>query len=400
MNGGRRCYVVMVDPPRYVLSGDDQTENLKIVRQKLLGVRGQSEAEATGMERLLLIDEVAIIDIPDLYAFRPTPGPPPETLGGSDREVCFLPCSKIRGQVGSVQAQHVQQGMVPCFTEADVFDSQKSMFARCISERWRVLLLLNVPWDSLSGLPPTPDFADRWRLRFDNLVRTQVFAETQEMSCAALYYPWVRYQDRVGAPIREMPPSSFVAGVIARRDLERGPHVSPANEVVRGVIQLTWPIDEDVQANLYPSGPDDFEQMPSVNVLRSFAGFGIQVWGARTLSTDKYLRFLSVRRCLSAIQRRIKFALDALVFEPNSAVLWMQITQIVFSTLQTLYESGALRGERIEQAFYVRCDSTTNGPDDIQSGRVLCEVGVAIVAPAEFIVFRLGRREGVVEVVE
>jgi phage tail sheath protein FI len=41
-----------------------------------------------------------------------------------------------------------------------------------------------------------------------------------------------------------------------------------------------------------------------------------------------------------------------------------------------------------------------NTPDTIAEGQVICEVGVAVAAPAEFIVFRLGRKEGVVQVVE
>ena len=96
----------------------------------------------------------------------------------------------------------------------------------------------------------------------------------------------------------------------------------------------------------------------------------------------------------------MKFSLDALVFEPNTPILWIQITQIVFNRLLSIFEEGGLRGESPEQAFYVRCDTGTNPTDQLEAGRVLCEVGVAIAAPAEFIVFRLGRREGVVEVVE
>ena len=154
---------------------------------------------------------------------------------------------------------------------------------------------------------------------------------------------------------------------------------------------------------LYPKSPLEIDSAssasgPSINVLRAFPGFGIQMWSN---TVDRQIPAIHLGSTLSrTIQRHIKFSLDALVFEPNTPILWLQITQIVFSELQSVFEAGALRGERIEQAFYVRCDQTTNSSDDVQSGRVLCEVGVAIAAPAEFIVFRLGRREGVVEVVE
>jgi phage tail sheath protein FI len=124
------------------------------------------------------------------------------------------------------------------------------------------------------------------------------------------------------------------------------------------------------------------------------------MWGARTLSTDMYLRYLAVRRTLTAIELRMKAALDLLVFEPNHPALWLQITQTAFGVLLPLFESGALRGERPEEAFFVRCDDRVNPPEGIERGELLVEVGVAVAAPAEFIIFRVGRREGVIEVLE
>src|SRR6185295_1705180 len=113
-----------------------------------------------------------------------------------------------------------------------------------------------------------------------------------------------------------------------------------------------------------------------------------------------HLRFLSARRTLTAIELRMKAALDLLVFEPNQPALWLQITQTAFGVLLPLFESGALRGERPEEAFFIRCDGRNNPPEAIERGELTIEVGVAIAAPAEFIVFRVGRREGVIEVLE
>jgi phage tail sheath protein FI len=112
------------------------------------------------------------------------------------------------------------------------------------------------------------------------------------------------------------------------------------------------------------------------------------------------MRYLSVRRCLSAIERRALAALRPLVFESNTPTLWFQITQAILGILVPIFDAGALRGDTYEQAFFVRCDDSNNPPDTISTGQVLCEVGVAIAAPAEFIVFRVGRREAVVEVLE
>jgi phage tail sheath protein FI len=169
---------------------------------------------------------------------------------------------------------------------------------------------------------------------------------------------------------------------------------------LKQVVALSASFDDVAHGALYSPEPDANGPVPSLNVLRSFPGFGIQVWGARTLSTERHLRFLSVRRTLTAIELRMKAALDMLVFEPNTPHLWIQITQIAFGVLFPIFESGALRGERPEEAFYIRCDESINPPESSALGQLFIEVGVAIVAPMEFIVFRLGRREGVVEVVE
>jgi phage tail sheath protein FI len=118
------------------------------------------------------------------------------------------------------------------------------------------------------------------------------------------------------------------------------------------------------------------------------------------LSSDCWLRYVAVRRCLSLIERRAVVALQPVVFEPNTPMLWLQVSQLMLDILLPLFESGALRGKRPDEAFTVRCDASVNTPELVEQGMLVCEVGVAIVAPAELIVFRLGRREGVVEVME
>jgi len=208
-------------------------------------------------------------------------------------------------------------------------------------------------------------------------------------------------QETVDAPVVAMPPSAYAAGILARRDLSRGPQVSPAAETLREVVGLTQSFGDQVHGDLYDPDVDAAGfAVPSVNVLRAFPGYGIQLWGARTLSTETWLRFLSVRRTLTAIELRMRAALELLVFEPNRPALWLQVTQAAFAVLLPIFESGALRGSRPEEAFYVRCDARVNPPESIALGELIVEVGVAVAAPAEFLVFRVGRREGVIEVLE
>ncbi len=403
-NGGRRCYIATVSRPLFT-----DTSGLERSRAEMVGVAGSSELEATGLERLLLIDEVSLIDVPDLYARRLDAPIQVVNLPGRVRESCFVPCETLLGPVGPVPFAGEGEAGDPLYPSNDkpaldpTYLTQKQMIARCLDERWRVMLILSVPLmpDGARFSPPSDVFAATWRDRFDQLVKSGGFADDPEMSVAALYWPWVLSQEKVGADVVPVPPGPFVVGVMARRDLARGPQVAPANETVKGVVGLTWPIDDATHGGLYQPAPDvNGLDVPAVNVLRAFPGYGVQVWGARTLSTDTWMRFVSVRRCLSSIERRMKVALDTIAFEPNTPMLWLQVTQLGLSVLLPVFESGALRGDQPEQAFYIRCDSTVNPPENVQVGQLLCEVGVAIAAPAEFLVFRIGRREGVVEVTE
>jgi hypothetical protein len=408
-NGGRRCWIATVRRPNLI----DRVE-LEKARLEMIGVPGASEKDATGLERLLLRPDVTIFDAPDLYARRIDVRVRSIDLPPSELDACFRRCPLEAG--GTITAAGAEEAWAPVFDSDPlytgspplnpVFDTQKRMLARIIPDRWRALLLLSVPMrpDMGSGryVAPTDVDARDWMAQFDRIVKLEGFVQdTTEMSCAAMYWPWVLHQAVLDGPVTPLPPSAYAAGVIARRDATRGPQISPANETVRDAVAVSFPFGDTINGRLYSPPPDaGGRPVPSVNVFRPFPGYGIQLWGARTLSTENWLRFLAVRRTLTAIELRMKAALDLIVFEPNTASLWLQITQIAFGVLIPLFESGALRGDRPEEAFYVRCDASVNPPEAVARGELLIEVGVAVAAPMEFIVFRLGRREGVVEVLE
>ena len=213
-------------------------------------------------------------------------------------------------------------------------------------------------------------------------------------SCGAFYHPWALTQEKLGAPIVELPPTALAAGIIARRDLARGPHIAPANERLIGVVGLSPPVDDDDQRG---DLRDAAQHQSAARASRDWACR----CGARARSRP--IAGCATCRCGAASRRSSGArcaALRPLVFEPNTPTLWFQITQAVLGVLVPIFNAGALRGDTAEQAFYVRCDDTNNPPETIAAGQVLCEVGVAIAAPAEFIVFRVGRREAVVEVLE
>ncbi len=199
---------------------------------------------------------------------------------------------------------------------------------------------------------------------------------------AALYYPWIKTFDPGSGQSRLIPPSGHIAGIWARNDSERGVHKAPANEVVRGAVDLEIQITRGEQDLLNPIG---------VNCIRAFPGRGIRVWGARTLSSDPAWRYLNIRRYFNYLEESILIGTQWVVFEPNDHALWARIRRNISAFLVNEWRSGALFGQRPEEAYYVKCDEETNPPESVDVGRVVCEIGIAPVKPAEFVIFRLAQ---------
>ncbi|HKS44903.1 MAG TPA: phage tail sheath subtilisin-like domain-containing protein [Amycolatopsis sp.] len=202
---------------------------------------------------------------------------------------------------------------------------------------------------------------------------------------AALYYPWIKVFDPGSGINKFVPPSGHMAGVWARTDSTRGVHKAPGNEVVQGAVSLATQVTKAEQDLLNPIG---------VNCIRSFSGRGIRVWGARTLSSDPAWRYLNVRRLFNYFEESILNGTQWVVFEPNDEALWARIRRTISSFLVTEWRKGALFGLTPDEAFYVKCDRETNPAESIDLGQVLCEVGIAPVKPAEFVVFRLAQIQG------
>jgi uncharacterized protein len=199
---------------------------------------------------------------------------------------------------------------------------------------------------------------------------------------ATLYYPWVRVFDPAAGRNTTVPPSGHIAGVWARSDAERGVHKAPANEVIRGAVDLEVRLSKGEQDLLNPIG---------VNCVRAFPGRGIRIWGARTLSSDPAWRYLNVRRLFNYLEESILLGTQWVVFEPNDDRLWSSIRRNVTAFLTEEWRRGALFGRTAEEAFYVKCDRDNNPQTSIDQGRVVCEIGVSPVKPAEFVVFRLAQ---------
>ncbi|MGH3815048.1 MAG: phage tail sheath family protein [Pseudonocardiaceae bacterium] len=202
---------------------------------------------------------------------------------------------------------------------------------------------------------------------------------------ASLYYPWISVFDPVSSKNQFVPPSGHVAGIWARNDDTRGVHKAPANEVVRGAIELQTQLTKAEHDLLNPVG---------INCIRAFSGRGIRIWGARTISSDPAWRYLNVRRLFNYLEESILDGTQWVVFEPNDDALWARIRRTISAFLINEWRKGALFGLTPDEAFYVKCDRETNPAEGIDIGQVVCEVGVAPVKPAEFVIFRLSQFSG------
>lgn len=198
----------------------------------------------------------------------------------------------------------------------------------------------------------------------------------------ALYFPWVKISDPLTGRSRLIPPSGHIAGIYARSDDQRGVHKAPANEVVAGVIDVATNVTKGEQDLLNPAG---------INCIRKFPGRGVRVWGARTLTSDPSWRYINVRRLFNYVEESVERSTQWIVFEPNDQVLWAKVRRDITAFLRTVWLSGALFGATPEQAFYVKCDESTNLPELRDLGQMVCEIGMAPVKPAEFVIFRFSQ---------
>ena len=247
---------------------------------------------------------------------------------------------------------------VPGVTDSDV---QLALVAHCENTKSR-FAVLDIPLDKKK----VGDVLDH-RNMFDT-------------SYAALYHPWLEVFDPLARKSSYMPPSGAMVGIYARTDTERGVQKAPANEVVRGCTGLSCPYNEGEQDILNPQG---------VNLIRSFTGRGIRVWGARTASSNPLWKYINVRRLFIFVEESLKANTNWVVFEPNSEALWGRVQRTIELFLSSMWRSGALAGTSPGEAFFVKSGRSTMTQDDIDNGRLICNIGIAPVKPAEFVIFRI-----------
>jgi phage tail sheath protein FI len=250
------------------------------------------------------------------------------------------------------------------FSETGLVDA---LITHCENNKYRFLILDTLPNQAQStSLNP----------------RSGVPAGARATHYAAVYYPWIRVFEPVTGARKMVPPGGHVAGIYARTDVERGVFKAPANEIVRGALELEFEVTNGAQEILNPRG---------VNAIRAFPGRGRRVWGARTISDNTLWKYINVRRLFIFIEASIFRGTQWVVFEPNNERLWARVKQTITEFLRTQWRLGALFGATEEEAFFVRVDRSTMTDDDINNGRLIVLIGIAPVRPAEFVIFRIAQ---------
>lgn len=345
LNGGRRCRVVGLTP-------DDCHRLEKLLPSDPERLFGLPALDRVGMPELLLA--------PDLFVVPPGVNTPPL------EHFVQLQHALIDAAAGQLPSSELSSGMV----------------------------LLDLP----------PRLNPQQSLTYLSLLKLHPAS-----SYGACYGPWVQVLDRrtqnnrpgsyrtplEGLPIRLLPPTPALAGILAARSVpplssgqsgvsaDYGPHQSPANRRLEGLFGLEQnPMGQVREALL----------RASLNLLLSRSGDGFRLWGDRTLSAEQGLRHCTVRRVLTFIQRSIYLSSRWAVFEPNTWTLWLQLTAQVEIFLESLYNAGVIVGTSPDDAFFVKCDSDTNPPDAVEAGQITMQIFVRPARSTEVMLIEVKHR--------
>jgi phage tail sheath protein FI len=307
-----------------------------------------------------------------------------DPIAGSDRPRRGLKLLEEKEEISIIAA--------PGYSDAATFEA---LLLHCENMRYRVAILdpprdvsdidrLKIP--ATAPLPPGAAGGDVDKGKSDTKKNSGLRPRVSPMGAGAFYFPWIYVADVLSAKgdLVACPPSGHMAGIWARTDATRGVHKAPANEIVRGALNVTYGVTGAEQGDLNSLG---------INCIRFFPQQGITVWGARTVAeASSEWRYLNVRRLFNMVELSLVGSTQWVVFEPNDRSLHKAIRRDISAFLTMVWRDGALVGATPEEAFFVKCDEETNPPDVIDAGQVITLIGLAPVKPAEFIVFRIGQQ--------
>jgi phage tail sheath protein FI len=200
---------------------------------------------------------------------------------------------------------------------------------------------------------------------------------------------YTQLHNHVLEKINTLPPSGAMAGVYTMVDTSIGVWKAPANLSLTAVTDTTLPITDSSQGFLNV----DSVTGKSINAIRLKPGFGVMVWGARTLDGNSQdWRYINVRRTMIFIEQSLKQAMRAYVFYPNVVSTWSLVQSMVTAFLTSQWNQGALAGSTAAASFSVAIGlGLTMTADDILNGNMNLSVQVAVSHPAEFITINISQ---------
>lgn len=358
-NGGKSCYVVSAGPYKAAVAA-------------ALNV---AEFQAC-LEPLAKVDEPTLIVVPEAQALTPAAD------FGTLQNDCLAQCEELKDRFVIMDVHGGADSLN---------DPGADLLAAVASFR------TNGPNQSLKyGAAYAPNLETILDYAYDDA--TAMVTETLDgVAVAAVALDTLATNqaiERARAAIRalplKLPPSPAIAGIYAKVDAERGVWKAPANVGLNAVAKPTMEYTNTTndQLNVDPTAGK------SVNAIRPFVGKGTLVWGARTLAgNDNEWRYVSVRRFFIFVEESTKKATEQFTFEPNDANTWVKAQAMIENFLTTQWRAGALQGIKPEHAFYVAVGlGKTMTPLDILEGRMIVEIGMAAVRPAEFIILRFSHK--------
>lgn len=291
-----------------------------------------------------------------------------DIAGVTDKVYCGNPSDQAHQRTGVFALENEPALSIVAVPGQTSIRVQKALVEHCEHMRYRFAVL------------DTPIGADLSAAR----AHRQNFDSTR----CAIYYPALERADSFGAPSdsRVISPSGHILGIYARTDTTRGVHKAPANEVVRGILAFDNVLDNAAQSILNPLNLNCFRDFRAQNR-------GLRVFGARVATSNPEYKYINVRRLILMIEQSLDIGLSWALFEANERQLWIRIKQSVTDFLTTLWRSGALQGQKAQEAFFVNIGyNMTMTQDDIDSGRLIVEIGVAAVKPAEFVIVKISQK--------
>ncbi|MBC6112865.1 phage tail sheath family protein [Pedobacter sp. CCM 8938] len=359
-NGGGQCYIIPVG---------NHDSAFSIDKMALL----------EGLEVCKAIDEVSLLIIPEIVSLSD------DEAIKEINDAMLAQCHLLRDRFAILDVPQKNESDISLIADkfkSDLVGTENLMFGAAYSPKFQTALAYNRVGDHLI----TIDDQQTVKLELDGVNETLKLSDLQNFKNRHLYN---KIKIELSNNLVSIYPSGAIAGIYTLVDSSRGVWKSPANISLNGVIKPLIKINNVEQDNLNVTVSGK-----SINAIREFPGKGILVWGGRTLNgNDNEYRYISTRRFVNMIEESIIKGIQHLVFEPNDANTWIRVEAMCENFLSNQWRLGALQGAKPEEAFAVQIGlNKTMTNLDILEGRLILQIMLAVVRPAEFLIISINQK--------